>query len=68
MSALNLSEYDAALLDKLDREADAIETHLHGKGAVLLTADERRNLKDALSALYARMAGLLNRYSNGRTG
>ena len=71
MTVLNLSEYDAALLDKLDHQAEAIERSLHSPEAALFTSAERRNLKDALSNLHARMSGLVNRYggrsSNGQT-
>lgn len=60
---LALSQYDQALLDKLFREAEQIETHLYGGGRFLLTKPERQNLKDALATRHARMAQVLNRYA-----
>lgn len=62
MTVLNLSAYDEALLERLNHEAEAIESELHGPNRHLLTKEESKNLREALHALYARIAGVVNRY------
>lgn len=58
---LIMSQFDEALLDKLDKEAEEIEQHLHGPDSPLLSEDERVALKEALGTRYQRMASLMER-------
>lgn len=57
---VKLSELDAARIDRLDRDAEAVETHLYGPGAHLLSKEQRVSMKASLASIYADMGRSLD--------
>ncbi len=43
-------------IDRLDRDAEEIEMHLHGASAKLIPKDRRQEMRASLAVIYADMA------------